>query len=275
MTIFCDPTETRYLKAEWQARTKVVTGLEEKTGADFLVSTLGLPIVSAETLAKHCQEGVLIQRKTVSDLVASIRDGRLTRSLYKMLQSGPMPWLVITGTLAIDSMTGNIDTGSVSGMNYMAYTGALDWYQVRGGYVSYHPHGGPLMPWMLSWEKKLKAIRDQPEKKLVPRSPKQLLVGPDLVGMIAAIFPEIGPAKAQAVVDIAKEEQAGTDSPTLLNAMAILTDWKYVIKGVTPRIRRKIRQTFGLTGGPHEPHYRIALEHVIPNVQLIGGTDDD
>ena len=272
MPIFCDPTEVRYLSAEWKARCKVAKGLEEETGADFLVSTLGLPIVSTETLKRHCQEGILIQRKTAPDLIASIRDGRLTRSLHKMLESGPLNWLTITGAISIDPKTGNaVMADSSTQMAYMAYIGALDWYQIRGGHVAHHPHDGALMPWMISWEKKLKTLEEQPTKMLIPRRPKQLLVGPDLIGILASIFPDIGPVKAEAVIAIAKKEQRGNNPPTLLNAMAILTDWSYPIKGVTYRIRKGIRDTFGLTGGPLELYTRIAVEYVEPTVQIEQG----
>ncbi len=269
MPILCDPTEVRYLSAEGKAQCRSVTGLEERTGADFLVSTLELPIVSTETLMQHCREGILIQRKTMPDLITSIRDGRLMRSLHRMLDSGPLHWLAITGQVSIDSKTGNaVMADSIATIAYMAYAGALDWYQLRGGHVAYHPQEGALIPWMMSWKKKLKTLKEQPVKTLLPRKPRQLLVGPDLAGILAAIFPEIGPVKAKAVVDIAKGEQQGNNSPTLLNAIAILTDWEYPIKGVTPRIRKRIRDTFGLPGGPLEPHYRIAVEYIEPTVQI-------
>jgi ERCC4-type nuclease len=101
--LFVDPSE---LKSDSKfARCKgikeiepvLLPGLEERTGADILISPVGLPDPANEFLLKmHLDQGaLLVQLKFSFDLIASIIDGRCKASQAKMLATGANPSQVV------------------------------------------------------------------------------------------------------------------------------------------------------------------------------------
>jgi ERCC4-type nuclease len=83
-TIFVSPAEPKAVKMQFGERGDV-SALPERYGVDFLWRTRGT--------------WWGIQRKTVSDLLASLDDGRITREVAQMVSRVSLPTLVIEGRL--------------------------------------------------------------------------------------------------------------------------------------------------------------------------------
>jgi len=147
-------------------------GLEEKTGADFLIDPAFKPEYLDDTfLAEASARGMLIQRKHGEDLTNSIRDQRLFDAGKKMRRWTDRPWLTVIGSLyATDD--GNCKIGPTqTNWTFSSVSGALDWWQdpdkANGG-VSFVRLEKDFAKWMISWEKRLieRAGRDPEEEKI-------------------------------------------------------------------------------------------------------------
>ena len=167
--IVCDPTELRQgTKSEVGGIAISMPGLEAATAADIgifentvgenvvrheksedigrLLSSnigdkeisdqLGLPIPIILGVKKfwiETQRGMLIQRKSGSDLIGSIPE--MSRILEKMMVWTRRPWLLTTGNFT-SSPTGTVVVnGRRTDFSYSAYLGAIDAWQERGGYI--------------------------------------------------------------------------------------------------------------------------------------------
>jgi len=195
--------------------------LEERTGADLLVSTLNLPATSDKLLRRHCQDGLLIQRKTAGDFAASITDGRLYRSLHKMLQWSPHPWLAVVGRIENRNGYGFVD--GVETLQYNALMGALDYWQLRGGYYSILSNDDGFARWVLKWPERLEAVAANPEH-IVTRTPSQELLEDNRVGFLA-MLPGLGRGRARALLDAsASAEDAEGQGGNLARALCIVTN---------------------------------------------------
>ena len=130
MPHFIDPSETRKgtkMPVDAQEIFIELPGLEERTGADFLLSSLQMPAANDALLRRHCEAGILVQRKSGLDLPSSIIDGRLSHSLGKMLEWCKRPWLLIVGNLTEQS--GKVSVGgSPSNLTYGQVIAAVDWH---------------------------------------------------------------------------------------------------------------------------------------------------
>jgi ERCC4-type nuclease len=101
--LFADPGElkrdSKFIKCEGIKELKPISlpGLEERTGADIMVSPFNLPNPINDFLLKmHLDEGaLLVQLKFSFDLIASIIDGRYKASQAKMLATGANPNQII------------------------------------------------------------------------------------------------------------------------------------------------------------------------------------
>ena len=245
MMLFADPTELRttsLLPIALQKQAKECVGLEERTGADLLVSPLSLPSAGSDALLRrHAEAGVLIQRKSGNDLPSSITDGRLTKSLHKMLEWSSRPWLAFVGEL-----TKQYDRCFIDGRETLPYAsviGALDWWQVRGGYLTLLSDAQGFTKWVQGWEGKLKALGEHSEK-VVLRVPQQALTVDKRAGMLLNL-PNLGPEKAKAVLAAARKEGGGVAA-----ALCLLTNRHGSgVKGIGKGITKSSRDWLGIEEG--------------------------
>jgi ERCC4-type nuclease len=238
--LLADPSELRFgsrLPDALRHAAKSCPNLEEQTGADLLLSPLRLPFGTNELLKRHVEAGLLIQRKTGLDLSSSITDGRLFHSLYKMLQWTERPWLVVVGHLENRGSSGFIDGRET--LSYSAIQGALDYYQIRGGYLSLLHDDEAFVEWVNHCPAKLKAVADNPEKVLY-RKPLQTLAEDQKLGMLLAL-PGLGPERARALYEAARG--------SLARALIILTaDSGMEIRGIGEGTRQAVRKWLSIGG---------------------------
>lgn len=190
--LYYDPTEgdtdTRVGKLLLRAA-RALTGLEELTGADWLITPTTenvlerakLPAEKTE-LAEQCRAGILIQRKAGNDALQSIPEW--TRILHKMCSWTTRPWLVTIGcyerTTGVPAKV--VVDNKVSGWDWNAWLGALTHWQYRGlngtsGYYLNLPTDSAFTDWCL-WQDK-QTPDDLADIAYVPRHPQQKIVLPD------------------------------------------------------------------------------------------------
>lgn len=250
MTIYYDQTEsrvgTRLPDSVLQSGHSVI-GLEAATGADLLLSTLSAPKLPGKldpdsrphqvALGKHLSSGMLIQRKSSRDMTGSIPE--LSHILQRMIATGcPLCWLLVTGDLACNREGECIIDGKPTGFSYAAVIGSLDYWQLRGGYVTILQRDSLIPSWLNGWLARLADIQREPSKQVIRRTPRQLLVAPDWKSILCSL-PGIGPTNAE---DIA--QCAGT----LALSLTLLSDLSNA--GMVPGIGKgkiaTVRKAMGL-----------------------------
>lgn len=198
MTIYYDPTECREgsrLPDSVCSQGKALPGLEEATGADLLVTTLAEPLddvrgcaavpdaamimpmrLRSQRLGAACDAGLLVQRKSGRDLTGSIPV--LSDILFRMLAWTSRPWLLAVCDVKSDAKGQAIVDGQETGFSHNALQGALEAWQLRGGYVTILSRDTLIAPWL---SRQLDRLRkpDDDVKTLAPRPVQQSVVGDD------------------------------------------------------------------------------------------------
>lgn len=180
-----------------------LNGLEQYTGGDILVSPLSLPIkelgddTSFNLLKHHINSGVLIQRKTGRDAVGSIPN--YPAILQRMLQWTTRPYLVTIGQYGSNKDGKVIVDGHETEWSWNAYKGALDWWELRGGYYADLSRDGQLLSYLNQWLERLSddSWNGTSEYKVVERFPKQVLGKQDWVGIVMGLGIGFGHEKAK------------------------------------------------------------------------------
>jgi ERCC4-type nuclease len=237
--LFVDPTETRSTSRLPQSvidRAAVLPGLEDKTGADILVSPLSIPAASDTLLRRHTEAGLLVQRKSGGDLASSITDGRLARSLMKMLEWSPRAWLVVCARLDRIGERATLDGRETLG--YSAIIGSLDWWQLRGGYYTTLTDDSALLAWLGGWMDRLRTLGENPIKVLV-RNPQQSLAEDRQRSFLMAL-PGIGEERAGALLGAA-------GSP--LSALQRLVNGTSHVPGIGKETREGCREWLSMDDG--------------------------
>jgi len=182
--LYYDPTESRLgtrLPDTVIRSGTALPGLEKATGADFIISPLSEPKLNEITnskpsqigLRKHTEAGLLVQRKSGLDLISSIPD--LSNILAKMLDWTAYPWLLIAGEYKINKRNKIVVGERETEWEYNAFLGALEDWQLHGGYYSILCRDGLIGPWVARWHDKVNVFRDQSEKLILPRKPTQVI----------------------------------------------------------------------------------------------------
>lgn len=182
-----------------------LVGLEELTGADFVLSPLAEPTVEkldAEgqaSLVTHCRAGLLVQRKSGLDLVSSL--GRLAEIQCRMQQWGAA-WLLVTGDIRARAGIAVVN-GRRSVASYKQVIGALDSWTLRGGGVTHLCDDREIGAWIELMLTKLGEM--SPEKEVVVGLAKQKLVKAHLATreqatvVTLSVFPGISEVTARRI----------------------------------------------------------------------------
>lgn len=186
---------------------RALNGLESTTGADLLISPLSLPVkdlcddMALKLLKKHIDAGVLIQRKSGRDAVSSIPN--YPAILQRMLEWTTRPWLITIGQYGSSKEGKVIVDGQETEWTWNAFQGALDWWQLRGGYVANLSRDGQLLGYLNQW---LERLGDEnwdstTEYKVVYRVPKQVIGEPDWVSIVLGMGIGFGSEKVEFLQD--------------------------------------------------------------------------
>ena len=244
--ILADVTEGRYLSSPVQELCYFISGIEELTGADFVISPLEIPHTSEALIRRHAVKGLCVQRKDISDLAASLRpdDNRLWNQLLRMRQVSPLPWLLVIGDLKCNKDGKAILDGRESDWNYSSLQGGLDFWQMRGGFMSWISRDSLMADWCNIWHNRLiekeKAGASWMEFGVVRPVPQTLYPVPDVQRTLLT-FPGIGADRAEAIYK--KAVEMGASKPTLMDVMCVIQDEK--IDGVGPQTRKKALEHIG------------------------------
>lgn len=268
MTIFIDPTESRQGTNLPQKIIDISTplpGLESKTGADILVSPLSLPATTNSLLERHCNAGMLIQRKHLMDFPASIVDDRLTHSLMKMLDCSPNSVLAIIGyVFHLDDGTGIMaEATDIKGygsrwivtcegrktLHHNALYGAIDWYELRGGYVRMFSDNDSFVMWLGKRLDFLRAIEKLEDNDVTKRVQRQKIVSQNATSALLEILPGIGSVRARELIEKFKQDNKG-HFPSFVEMLYWLIDIDTELPTNIPgNIKQKIAQYVGLWHG--------------------------
>lgn len=215
MTIYYDPTEGRQgtrLPQQLVQSGIPLKGLEAFTGGDLLITPLDKPKMveiteskpSQIALRKHTEAGLLIQRKTGRDLTNSIIDGHLTKLVIaKMLMWSTAPWLAFIGDIKCDRDGMCVIDGGVTNLSYDQVQGALEAWQLRGGYYSCIGTDALFTKWVNRWHTKVQTWRE--DVALPPRQAQQVITGllydPIPWRATLATMPNIGNEKASKIAE--------------------------------------------------------------------------
>jgi len=164
---------------------------------------LPLPtIITARRLFISVQNGLLIQRKTGSDLLSLIPN--YSRILMKMLVWTNCPWLLFVGTLKNKDGYAVIDRRKAK-FYYNSVIGCLEAWQMGfqghgGGFYTQLSSDSLIAPWLARRLDKLRGIE---KAHLVPaRAALRPVIGEKRPWVqTLATFPGIGPGKARALAD--------------------------------------------------------------------------
>lgn len=176
-------------------------------------------------------EMILIERKTVSDLLGSVRDGRLFEQVSRMVDQTRWTYLVVTEPIVSNSNGQVVATGrGETGWSYAAIQGALLTAQELGAFVYFCKDGS-------EYEETVLKIGNRDRKNqfvLMPvKEPRLLSAGEQIL----ASLPGIGIER----IDILLKECS-----TPAWALSFLTDDISKIKGIPANVKTKVRAALKL-----------------------------
>lgn len=253
--IYIDPTEARDSTRLPQSTINIahlLQGLEYYTGADILITphTSPMPdtitdIVPHQTaLRTHCQDGVLIQRKSGADFLSSINDLALIQG--RMLEWSDNPWLLITcvreGSKGSVLITG---TKKRWQWNWSSLSGVMDAWCDRGGSVKMLRTDEDITQWLLAREKRCTLWQKEPIKH-VNRIRQHISVDEcNWFNTLRAWPGQVGPKMLE---ELAKYiVQQWNRPPTLANAIALAcSDEVLGVKWWGPVTLDRVREWFGV-----------------------------
>lgn len=255
-----DTTETRNLPENLKSPDSLaVAGLEDLTGADLIISPLSIPATPNALLLRHASTGLCVQRKTVGDLLSSFtdKDNRLWFQLSRLLEVTTLPWLLVIGDIKCNRDGLAVVDGRETSWEYVKIIAALDWWQLRGGYVTWLSRETLIYSWCKMWQTRLEN-RDTEYgdgkgwgEKIISRPVQQTVYEVPNVVRTLMTFPGMGEERAMAVYRATKEkivELRGKDTVgdiTLMDCLFTLDGEK--VEGIGNKTRRSILEYVGWT----------------------------
>lgn len=253
--IYVDPTELRgnsRFPSVLFAVVKELPGLEMMTGADILITPHENEIPDLKDipphrkiLQMHIDDGLLIQRKSGSDLLGSIRD--LPEIEWRMQSWSMNPWLLVTGIHQGSKKQVVVDGKSKAKWRWESISGVLDAWQDRGGSVKHLRSDDDIAWWLVGRERKVHDWLVEPEKLVTKVHRQSLRKVEDNWYSTNRIFPvgiglEMMASLAKYIVEVWERP------PTLANAIALATsDDALKVHGWGKTSLQKVRDWFGIT----------------------------
>lgn len=253
--ILADPTEERHLHPSiTELVREYMPGLENMTGADFIITPLSLPVKSDAMLLRHARDGLCVQRKDINDFITSFfqTDNRLPNQLLKMCQVTEIPWLLIVGDLKCDREGMSVADGRTREIRYDSVIAAMDSWQLRGndhcsGRLSWILSDRQMASWCIDWYNRLVKVQERETAGLdrwgdypvFRPAPQTLYKIPDVQRTLMTL-PGLGLERAQLVYDEAKKK---VESPTLMDCLVVISD--HPVVGVGKKTRESILQFVG------------------------------
>jgi ERCC4-type nuclease len=183
---------------------------------------------------------LLVERKTPSDLLGSIHDGRLFAQAAAMRQVTPWSYLIITGVLYHDR-EGHVICNGLGATNW-------DWNAVQGALLTAQELGVGVIPCWSEGDYEAAVIRlanrSRGEVQVARRS--GVLFSPGAAALIA-LSEGIGPKRAKAILDYCGEAAWALDWLTEPGEAIKISD-------IGDGIKRQVREALGLADG-----FRLAV----------------
>ena len=245
MLILVDTTEERFVPDNLKEYCRFVSGLEDLTGADFIITPLTIPSSNESLLRRHAEEGICVQRKTIGDFVQSLRDERIWFQLERMHKVTSRPYLLIIGDLKCNRDGKAIIDGRESDWEYSNIIAAEDWWEIRGGYgPRWLSREGLIYSWCYMWATRLenRNREDGWGKKVISRPIQQGIYEAPALQRTLLTFPGLGSEKAEAVYN-RTVERCGDVPPTLTDVLLVLQEDK--IPGIGKGIKEKLLRYVG------------------------------
>jgi len=210
--IYCDPSEIRSgspiadIPDRFRKLLTPLSYLEAQTGADYLVTRSTLHTASAESvpgqliLKQMCADGILIQRKSGTDLANSIPGLKVI--LARMLDACPRCYLAPVGHFERGHDGKLLVDGRSTGWDYNAYLGAFESWSFHGGHVL-----SPFAASEVEFVERLvtldKRLADSMTEALALTKPTEELAQHPKAPLIRTLltFPGVGEALAVALVE--------------------------------------------------------------------------
>lgn len=201
----------------------------------------GIPTVIAALecgdLWASCDDGELlvIERKTTSDLLGSIADGRVFQQALKMRERSKWAYVVITGYLQPTNDGKTFVQGKATGWDWNAVQGALLDVQETGVQVLYCEHDNAYEATVIRLAKRSRAGRvlmNTARTARVMTAGETILTG----------LPGIGLERAQGIL-------AEFETPAQALAWLTWTDTALEVAGIGNGIKAGVRRALGLNEG--------------------------
>ena len=227
--------------------------LESRTGADFMVSPMEMPITTDTLLQMHIKGGaIFVQRKHGRDLASSIGE-RMNSSLSRMLKWGairPQCVLMFIGILNCNRNNNAVINKQQTGKSYWSILGATQKWVDRGGsFVTLH-RASLIEPWCKMRIRQMQEYRKKHTKEIWPASPEVMAndkflqtLQPVYDGrVLLASIPGIG-AKA---ANLLHEEFRGDIAAALCWLSQPYSKEKSKVKGIGPKTFESARRYLAL-----------------------------
>jgi len=313
MTLFYDASEARSttnLPQDVIDYGYVWNSVERETGGDFIIAPevcpthkvillcrkltvaqvatrLNIPIIDVvkmraeeedmdSVLFEYLYRGSLVvQRKSGSDLIASIQGPRLEESLSRMNRAVPFRSqrvLLYTGNFTEKDGLVLLD-GSRTGLSYMAFVMALTAWSNRGGVAINLQRDTMILEWIKLVEKQLASYEHQSTKDVYPSVyyPPDMPDDFDLLQMPIEVsdwrktmitFPGLGPDKVNA---LKHKLELDLNRATLWNALQYATSPSIYkeLKGWGPKSVENVRQWLEIPD-----NYELVLQPILTTGEL-------
>lgn len=215
----------------------------------------GVPILStlleAGDVIATCDDGasLVIERKTATDFLNTLRDERLFPQLRRMREISPWSYLAIVGALRADIAGKAVADGRETGWNWASVAGALLTVQEIGVHVL-------LIETDLDFEAAIIRLANRERKTVHVPPPRDVVQMSDELAILTA-FPGVGLERASALLQSCN---------TPANAIEFLTDddpaeQSERVPGVGPGIKKQVRKALGLNDA-----YMLSVTMKVPPI---------